>query len=354
MNTTIRTIMPLFAFCFAALIYADQTIACVVDQKMETWNGGTSERNLPGYYEWQSFTAGVSAGLCQIDLMFCNSNNILNGKGTLKIYEGTGIAGKLLATQAVTVDGRAYPQNTVFWQSWQLATVIPLLQQNVYTFQFIPVQNGGLPDPYLIQVNTNNAYPGGRNSQRADWDNPFRTYMDASVLPVNLLYFRGAAQAGKIKLDWATSSEVNHRYFTVQRSNDNNRFSNVAIINTKGGMDGRAYSFTDDAPLQGKNYYRLQQTDRDGTVTLSAVIAVAIQPSAGILVYPNPVHQLLHVDNIVPGAVLSIVNASGTVLKTATVNSVRYDADVQELSPGLYFIQLRNGNVVTTHRFIRY
>ena len=282
MHKILRTIMPLFVLPVAALISANQTIACVVDQEMETWNGGTSERNLPGYYEWQSFTAGVSAGLCQIDLMFCNSNNILHGAGTLKIYEGTGISGTLLATQPVMVDGRAYPKNTVFWQSWKLATVIALQQQQVYTFQFIPVQGGGLPDPYLIQVNTNDAYPGGRNSQRASWDNPFRTYTEGTVLPVNLLYFRGAFQAGKVKLDWATSSEVNHRYFTVQRSNDNHRFTDLAIMNTKGGIDGHAYSFTDHAPLQGNNYYRLQQTDRDGAVVLSSVVAVAVEQSPGI------------------------------------------------------------------------
>ena len=205
----------LLAFLMTAGSAFNHVSACFTDQKMETWNGGTSERNLPGYSEWQSFTAGASAGLCQIDLMFCNSNNILYGKGMLRIFEGTGIAGKLLGTQSVMVDGRAYAQNKIFWQSWVLTNIVPVHYNNVYTFQFIPVQGGGLPDPYLIQVNTNDAYPGGRNSQRDTWDNPFRTHLNEAVLPVDLLYFNAHAATGKVILDWETGGEINHLTFTV-------------------------------------------------------------------------------------------------------------------------------------------
>lgn len=57
---------------------------CTLDQSLLLWNGGTSERILPGYYEWQSFTAGMTGTLCEIDLMLGNSNIKLNGTGTLK------------------------------------------------------------------------------------------------------------------------------------------------------------------------------------------------------------------------------------------------------------------------------
>jgi hypothetical protein len=135
--------------------------ACTVDQNQPTYNGGTSERNLANYYDWQSFTAGVTGNLCQVNILFCNTSTLLNGTGTLNIYNGTGISGTMVSTQAVTVNGTSSGTNTPFWQVFTITTPPPVVSGQVYTFQFIPTVGGGLTDPYLIQVNIPNVYPAG-------------------------------------------------------------------------------------------------------------------------------------------------------------------------------------------------
>lgn len=165
--------------CAAALLLAGSSHAqCTPDQVQDQWNGGTSERNLPGYSEWQSFTAGEDGALCQVDLLFCNSDDILNGTGTLNIYQGEGPGGPLLATQPVSVNGTAYTMNQPFWQAWTVDSP-PLVEADaLYTFQFVPAQNGGLPDPYLIQIHLPSIYPGGINANLgAQGDCTFRTYV---------------------------------------------------------------------------------------------------------------------------------------------------------------------------------
>jgi hypothetical protein len=155
---------------------------CTTDQVQDIWNGGTSERNLPGNFEWQSFTAGVTGELCQVDLMFCNSNVILDGSGTLNIYSGEGVGGPLLSTQSVQVDGTANTFNQVFWQSWTIAEIVMVNEGSIYTFQFIPTQGGGLPDPYLIQILLPGTYAGGHNyNLGTQGDCTFRTYVNGST-----------------------------------------------------------------------------------------------------------------------------------------------------------------------------
>ena len=155
---------------------------CAMDQDQPQDNGGTSERNLPGYYDWQSFTAGISGGLCQVDVMFCNSNVQLSGTGTLNIYSGTGISGTLLTSQAVTVNGTATALNLPFWQSFAIAAPPAVTAGQVYTWQFIPTQAGGLPDPYLIQVYIPDAYAGGVSYNfGTGGDIAFATYVDPAT-----------------------------------------------------------------------------------------------------------------------------------------------------------------------------
>ncbi|HET6991211.1 MAG TPA: hypothetical protein VFJ43_07810, partial [Bacteroidia bacterium] len=79
----IRIAIVFFAITGLSTIVSAQ---CTLDQNQPMNNGGTSERNLPGYYDWQSFTAGISGALCEVDVLYCNTNVHLAGSGILKIY----------------------------------------------------------------------------------------------------------------------------------------------------------------------------------------------------------------------------------------------------------------------------
>ena len=161
------------------------TAQCLPDQVQEQWNGGTSERNLPGYYEWQSFTAGSTGALCGIDVLFCNINVPVVGTGTVKVFTGEGLGGTLLASQAVNVDGSASALNQPFWANWSLVAPPNVEAGSMYTLQFIPTQGGGLPDPYLIQITLPGLYPGGHcYNLGTDGDIGFRTHVDAAALSV--------------------------------------------------------------------------------------------------------------------------------------------------------------------------
>ncbi len=149
---------------------------CAIDQSQPLHDNGLSARNLPGYYEGQTFTAGATGSLCEIDLLMFNT---MTGTGTLNIYSGSGIGGTLLATQSVNV---IVPSMTDVWQNWIISSPPTVTSGSVYTFQFIPTQGGGLPDPYGIDLQfVSDEYSGGHCLSFPTGDLCFRTYVDITT-----------------------------------------------------------------------------------------------------------------------------------------------------------------------------
>jgi len=91
-------------------------------------------------------------------------------------------------------------------------------------------------------------------------------------LPVSLLFFEALANDNHVKTRWATASETNNDYFTVERSADAIDFQPVGIVDGSGQSNALIqYAFTDAEPLPGLSYYRLKQTDFDGSATYSEI-----------------------------------------------------------------------------------
>ncbi len=107
-----------------------------------------------------------------------------------------------------------------------------------------------------------------------------KTFRDNTVdagdpFPVELLSFKGTVEENKITLKWITASEVNNDYFIVEKSIDSERFKLLDKVTANGYSNQPVeYSLTDHQPVSGINYYRLSQTDFDGTTEQKSVIAV--------------------------------------------------------------------------------
>ncbi len=112
----------------------------------------------------------------------------------------------------------------------------------------------------------------------------------ASIVPVELLYFRGKAENDRVRLNWATATESNSDYFQVERSTDLKEFTPLGRLTSAGdSKERKEYSFLDEAPLPGVNYYRLKQVDKDRAAEYSKIIAVSPQTAASrFVIYPNP------------------------------------------------------------------
>ena len=124
----------------------------------------------------------------------------------------------------------------------------------------------------------------------------------SNILPIGLLRWAAQADNDRVDLSWTTSSESNNNYFTVERSRDGSTFEVVGTVATQapGGNSSTPldYASIDRAPYSGVSFYRLKQTDLDGTSTYSAVVSVSLAKKKTISVYPNPTTGTLHLNGV--------------------------------------------------------
>ncbi len=72
-----------------------------------------------------------------------------------------------------------------------------------------------------------------------------------------------------------TGAEFNNDYFTLLRSADGQEFETITKVEGQGTTsETNAYEFLDRNAPNGLSYYRLDQTDFDGTLTSSNVITL--------------------------------------------------------------------------------
>jgi hypothetical protein len=126
---------------------------------------------------------------------------------------------------------------------------------------------------------------------------PWAVAMESSPLPVELLSFSAVMnEKNEVELHWVTESEINNDYFTVERSLDAEHFENVLTVDGAGNTTTpHEYSTLDRTPLKGISYYRLKQTDFDGTQTFSQTVSVNNFAGEGseVVIYPNPATEFI-------------------------------------------------------------
>jgi hypothetical protein len=137
-------------------------------------------------------------------------------------------------------------------------------------------------------------------------------------LPVELTNFRGQKVDDKVELIWETAWERNAATFDIQRSHNAQEFSTLEQIVATGDTRERSrYAFLDLSPLPVTAYYRLRQTDKDGSFVYSKVISVAANASEpDFWIFGNPVTSNkinIHHQNM-PFADFRLVNSTGQAI----------------------------------------
>ncbi|MCX6292481.1 MAG: T9SS type A sorting domain-containing protein [Bacteroidetes bacterium] len=180
-------------------------------------------------------------------------------------------------------------------------------------------------------------------------------YSAAGSLPIELIYFKSKLEENKVDLTWATASELNNDYFTIERSSDGTHFD--PLLRKPGAGNSTValyYSDVDENPLQGYSYYRLKQTDYNGHFTYSEITTVKNNTKEDdaelkiTSVTPNPFHESFTVSFILKTSAavdFQLINSSGQTIKKETITANdgmnQYEfIDFQNLQSGIYYVIL--------------
>lgn len=117
------------------------------------------------------------------------------------------------------------------------------------------------------------------------------TVICLAALPVELVNFVALLpKNGGVQLLWETASEKNNRGFDVERSADGRSWTSLDFVSGHGTTAlPHKYSFFDEHPLEGVNYYRLKQWDTDGRFEFTPIVIADVRANSQHFdVFPNP------------------------------------------------------------------
>lgn len=172
-------------------------------------------------------------------------------------------------------------------------------------------------------------------------------------LPIELLWFDANGDKAMVHCSWATASDWNNAFFTVERSADGFHFEPVGQVEGQGdGATLRHYRFTDEAPLPGTSFYRLRQTDHDGTFVHSAVVAVEMVGIPGVRVIARE-GELEVWHDLPAGTPWSLLDASGRLVTAGTLREGRTTISLSACPAGVFLFQTRSQSGAETIRFVK-
>jgi hypothetical protein len=184
------------------------------------------------------------------------------------------------------------------------------------------------------------------------------------TLPVVLEEFVAKAIGKAVELRWTTSSEEDNDFFAVERSLDGLNYTKIGMVPGHGTTDvEREYTFTDRRPATGVQFYRLVQTDFDGTSAVFGPLSVRVDAlEQEMTVYPNPLRNdvlTIRVHGFETGElVFRIADLNGrTVYSEARTiqrgGTEQVQVDVAgRLQAGMYIVQVVQGGNQFSERLV--
>jgi lysophospholipase L1-like esterase len=172
----------------------------------------------------------------------------------------------------------------------------------------------------------------------------------AIILPLKLTAFNARAQNHTTLLEWKTEQEEPNTSFDIQRSRDGSRFENLYTMAGRGLPTPNTYSWTDQQPAEGNNFYRLRIVE-NGQTTYSRVLNVINKPAEIAIdkLYKDNAGSnlvtIIHVQRS-QSLTITIINMSGAaVFRQTQYISAPYktlNIPIDKLATGQYYLNIMN------------
>lgn len=341
-----------------------------------TITGNTNAGNGGGIYE--------DVGGNTIRLYNCTiANNMASGTGG-GIHFSSGTNNMTNCIVADNTDGTG--ANDIHFLSGTLATNVTNLVENCTSVGACPTfsittdpELGGSTTCFggtVLQISAgSSAEDAGTSGGSAPSDdickearsNPpdLGSYEIVSPLPVELKCFRGDAIGDNtVRLEWATASEVNNDYFTIERSYDGADFDVIGELKAAGESHTPiTYSYIDDQIDKGQFhiYYRLRQTDYEGNLTLSEIVTVSLEKDNGfdiasLFADSKNLSVTFHAptDNEITA---SIFDLAGRLMSIETYQPTEgiytLSLGIGPFTAGMYILHLNDGQRWVSEKFVK-
>lgn len=196
------------------------------------------------------------------------------------------------------------------------------------SYSFNPITVFGTNTPYFGFTGST----GGLTNQQT-------FCLPAVLLPVEISSFEAVCAGENAMLYWKSEYENKIAYYEVEKSCNGKDFTPLAKVDAR--QKAFNYTVSDNDQCTGVTYYRLSETDGDGTKKILGYRSVnPCKKGEGILVYPNPAKdEVTIVLNSRSFTGISIRNSLGqAIYERNVISDEPLHFDVSQLASGVYYI----------------
>ncbi len=189
------------------------------------------------------------------------------------------------------------------------------------------------------------------------------------TLPIKLLFFKASLNPdNQAELNWATATEKNNDFFTIERSKDLKDIETLTEVKGAGtSYTPKNYKIIDEHPFEGTSYYRLKQTDFDGKFEYFNWCAVSGSKTTKEeklhieKLFPNPFSDQFivnYIDPISEEITIQLIDQSGRIVfadhknSDQGINTYAFYNNIG-LIPGNYILILSSKNQKDSIKIIR-
>lgn len=259
-----------------------------------------------------------------------------NSIATIAAAPGAGNVGDLLSFSAITS-----PNSTYSWDFGD-GTTPSTGQSAIHIFG----SNSNITNTYTVTLTVT-------NSNNCVQTATITVTITDIGLPIELLYFdANDNEHGEVVLNWATASEKDNEYFDLERSTDGLNFRSICkVAGAINSTNILQYSYRDEAPKDGNNYYRLKQVDTNGDFEYSEIVLVQFNDkTTGFSFFPNPVKSEMNVKFGTPlskNSTLEIYNIKGQIVGNFDLkNNIQsgITINLEDYDNGTYIVIIKDKN----------
>ncbi|WP_301923765.1 T9SS type A sorting domain-containing protein [Ferruginibacter sp.] len=185
-------------------------------------------------------------------------------------------------------------------------------------------------------------------------------FKSLTVLPLSFTSIKAYPVNNDVKVAWQVQEELNISMYEIEKSVNGVDFK---FVNTTAKKSTGNYSWIDQAPFAGRNYYRIKSIDQSEVIVYSPIVAVVVAGhGTNFTIVPNPVKGKvinLQFANQTKGSYqFSLMNSSGQQVLSSMAqisnNSTSKVLNMPAVLPaGIYKLQIAGpANIKETQKLI--
>ncbi len=234
----------------------------------------------------------------------------------------------------------------IFTQQMQSDTILAYFEDvYLYTRQLISYID---TSSFVVDINTGIPASCAANRFRIVFYNTGR------MLPLRFISVNALQKNKAVQVNWKVAEEGGIEKYEIMKSADGFSFTKAGEIKVQRNNGYGQYSWLDENPFSGKNFYRIVANEAVGYAMQSEVVYVNIKkPESVFQVLPNPVIDqqiIIHADEMTKGFYfIQLLNAAGQQLLKTNINhpgaSFNQRLIIQNKLPaGIYYLRITHDN----------